>query len=95
MCETIGNKTIGRKFDSQTRHVADSQNCKGNRDPQAKPDVDSMSEDKSNLSDYLNSTRSKTNMPDYFNSSNNKEEARRVRQSQTEYAMNLMTFFLV
>ena len=36
MCGTVDNKTNGRKFDSQTKHVADSQKCKTNRDPQAK-----------------------------------------------------------
>ena len=40
MCETIGNKTNNRKFDTQTRQVADSQSCN------TKPDVDSTSRDK-------------------------------------------------
>ena len=32
-CETIENKTTDMKFDVQTRHAADSQNCKTHRDP--------------------------------------------------------------
>ena len=54
MSETVGNKTISRKFYSQTKHVVDSQNCKTNKDPQAKLDEDSSSKDKTNMPDYLN-----------------------------------------
>ena len=54
MCET-GNKTTGKKFESQTKHIADSQNCKTNKDPQAKPNESRLS-------------KAKTNMPVYFNS---------------------------
>ena len=40
--KTIGNKTIGKKFDSQRKHVADSQNFKTNKDLQEKMDEDIM-----------------------------------------------------
>ena len=53
MCETIDNKTTSRKFDVQTWHLVDSQNCRTNWDPQTKPDEDSMCEDKTNIPDYL------------------------------------------
>ena len=96
MWKTLGNKTTGRKFDLQTKHVADSWNCKTNKDPQAKPDKGSSSKEKNNFSDYLNSSKMKTNMLDYFISSDNKEaDKEQVTQSQIEYTMNLMTFSLV
>ena len=49
ICETIDNKTTGRKFESQTRHILDSQNCKTNSDPQAKPDTGSINKSKTHM----------------------------------------------
>ena len=34
MCEIIDNKMAGKRFDMQTRHLGDIQNCRKNRDPQ-------------------------------------------------------------
>ena len=73
ICEAIDKKTANRKFAAQTRYAADSQNCKTNGDLQEKLDADSISEDKTNIPNYLNSSTNKTPMPDYFNSNNNKK----------------------
>ena len=63
---------------------------------QTKLDESSTGKDKTNMSDYLNSSISKTNMPDYFNSSDNKEaEKEKARQLQIEHTMNLVIFSLV
>ena len=40
MFETIDRKTTDRKFDVQTRHTADDQSCKTNRDLKARPHVE-------------------------------------------------------
>ena len=53
MCKTVGNKTPGKKFDSKTKQVEDSQNCKTNKDLQAKADESSWSKDKTNMPHYL------------------------------------------
>ena len=53
MCETIDNKTTGRKIDSQAKHVANSHDCKTNKDPQVKAYGGSTNKDKSNMPDYL------------------------------------------
>ena len=79
MCEIIGNKATNKKFETQTR-PGDSQNCKTNKDPQAKQYAESVSKDKTNIPDYLNFSTNKTHMPDYFISSENRE-ADKVRQS--------------
>ena len=57
MCETIDNKTTSRKFDFKSRHVTDSQNCKTNRNPQARLYTYSMSKYKTKMPDYPNSTQ--------------------------------------
>ena len=75
MCETIGNKTTSKKFDSQTKYVA-------------KPDECSSSKDKTNMPDYLISSKIKTNMPDYFNSSDEKEGDKRVNEAITNRIYN-------
>ena len=62
MFETIIYKTAGRKFDMQTRHLADCQNCRTNRDPQEKPDEDSTSTDKTDIPHYLNSSTPQANL---------------------------------
>ena len=95
ICDTIENKTTGMKFDSQTKHVADSPNCKTNKDPQAKPDESSRSKDKIKLSDYLNSSKRKLicqiiSIP----VTTKKQTKEQVRQSQVEYTINLMFFSL-
>ena len=58
----------------QTWHVTDSYNCKGNEVSQAKLDEGSISKNKTNMSDYLNSSKSKTNISNYFYASDNKED---------------------
>ena len=84
MCETIDNKTNERKFDTQTRHAADSQNCSTNRDSQTKLDVDNVSRDKTNTPGYPNISTNKILKSDYFPSSDNKEAGKEiVKQSQT------------
>ena len=88
MCETIDNNTTSRNLDSQTRHVADSQNCKPNKNSQAKPDEGSMSKVKTNISSYLNSSQNKTNIPHYFNSINNKEADKRRNEAITNRMHN-------
>ena len=93
VCETIDNKPTKRKFDLQTRHVAGSQNCKTNMDPQAKLDEGSTSKDKTSMADYLNSRKSKTNMSEHFISSNNKETDKRASEAITNRIHN--TFNIV
>ena len=66
MFETISSVTTSKKFDSQTKHAADSQNFKTNEDLQSKLDESRLSKDKANMPDYHNSNRIKTNMPNYF-----------------------------
>ena len=61
----------GRKFDVQTRRIADSQICRTKRDLQTMPDEDSTSGNKTNIPNHLNCSRNKDNMSDYFNSSDN------------------------
>ena len=78
MCKTICNKTTGKKIDLQTRHVADSQNCKTNKDLQVKPDEGSVSKNKTNMPDYLTSSKSKTNIADYLKFNDDKEADRSV-----------------
>ena len=39
MCGTIDNKTNDRKFDAQTRHAADGQNCSTNKCPQSQMQI--------------------------------------------------------
>ena len=93
MCETRDSKTNDRKFDVQTRHAADSQNCSATRDLQTRLDADDVNKDKTNISSCLNSTTTKTNMSDYFHSSDNKEADKRVSETITaQYTMNLMIF---
>ena len=36
ICETVGNKTANRKFETQTRHAQDYQNCKRKQEPTGK-----------------------------------------------------------
>ena len=48
MCETIYNKTNDRKFDVQTRHAADSQNC-STTGPTEKPDANNASKKQKEL----------------------------------------------
>ena len=72
----------------QTRHQADSQNRRTNRDPQAKLDEDSMGADKTNIPDYLNSSTSKFNMPDYFNSCASKEADKNESKGITKRICN-------
>ena len=88
MCETIDNKTTSRKFDSQMSHLADSQNFKTNEDPQANPGEGSMTKDKTNMLDCLNSSKSKTNMAHYLNSSDNNEADKRVSEAITNRICN-------
>ena len=76
MCETIDNNKSDRKFDMQTRHASDSQNCKANRDPQTKPDADNASGNKTNILDYLNFCTNKIHIIDFFHTSNNKKADR-------------------
>ena len=45
MCKAIDNKTTSKKFDSKTRHVADSKNYKTNKETQTKLDYVSSSTD--------------------------------------------------
>ena len=53
-----------------------------------------MSENKTNIPYYLNSSTNKTHILDYFNSCDNKEPDKEwLRQAQIEYTMNLMTLF--
>ena len=79
----VDNNTTNRKLGMQTRHVADSQYSKTNRDLQAKPDADNVSKPKMNIPSYLYSSTSKTNMPDYFSSSDNKEADKRGSEAIT------------
>ena len=83
LCGTIDIKTINRKFDAQTKHAADSQNCKTNSDTQVRSDVDNTNGDKTNIPDYLNSRTNKTHMSDYFHSNDNKEADKRVSEAIT------------
>ena len=64
-----------------TRHVADSQNCSTNRDPQTKPDADGTSGDKTQIPNYLNTSANKTQIPDYFHSSDKKEAHKRASET--------------
>ena len=66
MCDTVDNKTNAGKYDVQTRHAVDSQNCSTNRDPQTKLDADNLSEDKAHIPNYHNSSTTKTQISDYF-----------------------------
>ena len=88
MCETKDNKTTARKFDSHTRHVADRQNCETNKEPWEKLDEHSVSECKSNMSYYLNSSTSKPRLLDYLNSNYNKETDKRVSKAITPRIRN-------
>ena len=96
MCETIENKTNDRKFDVQTRHAADSQNCSTNRDLQKRLDADNTCGGKSNIPNYLNSSTNKTEMSHYFHSSDNKEVDKRVSETSTKRIHNKFNnlFFL-
>ena len=91
--EIIENKSNDRTFDIQTRHEASSHNCKIHRDPQAKLNAYSGSEDKINIPNYLNSSIRKTHMPDYFNSSDNKEADMRVSEAITKRIYNECNIF--
>ena len=87
-CEAIDNKTNDRKFDAQTRHAADSQNCSTNRDPLTKPDAYNMRGDKTNTPNYLNSSTKQNQMSDYFHSSDNKEADKIVSETITHRIPN-------
>ena len=55
----IRQQTANRKFDSQNKHVADSQNYKTNKDLQAKLDEGRLSRDKINHQIILIPVKSK------------------------------------
>ena len=82
--EKTEDKTTGRKFDIQTKHAEESQNCKTNSDPQVKPDADSISEDKTNIPNCLNCSSCKTDMSDYFYSCDNKEADKKASEAITK-----------
>ena len=88
MCKTVDNKTTSSKFYLQISHVPDSQNCKTNKDLQAKLDKDCKSKDKTNVSNYHNSSKSKTSMPYNLNSSDNKEADKRASDTITNRLHN-------
>ena len=52
-------------------------------------DADNMSEDKSNIPNYLNSSSNETHFPDYFYSSYNKEVGKRASEAITNGIHNV------
>ena len=95
VCEMINSKTASRKFVMQTKHAADIQNCKTNRNMQAKLDAGSMSADETNTLDCLNSYTGRTNMPHYFLSSDNKKADKRVSEATVSTIHNEFSDFFL
>ena len=85
ICEAIDERTTGKKFDSQTKHVAGSQNCKTNKDQKVKLHEGNSNKDKTNTPDYLISSRIKIF---YFNPSDNKEADKRASEAITNRIHN-------
>ena len=84
----IDNKTTSRKWMIWNKPYSRQSKLQTNRDPQAKPDACSASEDKTNIPDYLNSSPSKTHITDYFNSCKNKEAVKRASEAISNRIQN-------
>ena len=96
MCETIGNKTISKMFDSQSKNVAHSQYCKQTRT--CRPRQIKVTQAKTKQSHQIILILAKSKLICQIiliPVTTKKQTTEHMRQSQVKYTINLMTFSLV